>query len=201
MRLFLKSRDVSTLALAVAATILLVWWPGSAALADASPMGAPAAIAVLVGALVPSIAARGCSRRDDHLEACTTRPVVLYDVLLILATMASCLVPILLLTQLGLAQEGVRAARSLVTSTGILLATGAVGNWTLASITPLTYLVLVLVAGRGPDDAHPAPWAWIAAPAGDPQALALAVASVVVGLAMMSRVRPTVSMQPGTDES
>lgn len=189
MIFYLKTRAVPVVASAVAATLALLCWPGSALAADVSPMGASAALAVMFALVVPTTVSWACSRSDPLLERCGVRPIAVLDCGLVLLASLGTAAILIGMTQFGLAVEGARAARALIVFTGLVLIAEPVLDWSSATLAPATYLALVLAAGRGSDIQHPAPWAFVAAAASDSTAWAVSVGLLVIGIAAYSAAR------------
>jgi len=129
------------------------------------------------------------ARSDRLLETASTRPIAVLDISLVLGAGLGVAAADVVLHAAGIAPAGSIAARASVTFIGFILASVPFIGWRHASTVPAIYFVAVVVAGRGADVAHPAPWAWIASPDSDDWAMIAAAATLLIGTAIYLRSR------------
>lgn len=183
MRLYLRVRAMRHVGMVALATLLFLAWPGSSLNATPSPTGATMMLGVFVALAVPVVVGWACGRGDERLELSAVRPVRRSDVVYAVGV---CTVVALLAASLhtiGLADAGLAAARATFAFLGLLLLAAAWRGWRLAPIVPALFLLAVAVFGRGADNIHAAPWAFIAASDTDLASWGVAVSAVVAGVA------------------
>jgi hypothetical protein len=187
--LWLKARAVPAVIATAAASLLVLILPFSTLSGTPSPAGATVALAVLLGLAMPVVLGWGMARSDRLLETASTRPIAVLDISLVLGAGLGVAVADVVLRVAGIAPAGSIAGRATATFIGFVLASVPVIGWRNASTVPVIYFVAVVVAGRGTDVAHPAPWAWIASPDGDVWAMTAAVVTLLVGTVIYLRTR------------
>jgi hypothetical protein len=121
------------------------------------------------------------------MERWSVRPIVTLDFALIVGAGTLLAAIEATLWWAGLAPAGLLAARATLTYFGLLLAAMPAVGAANASIAPATYVIAVVVVGRGSDVDHPAPWAWVAAIDGEPLALIAAVGTFALGALLYAR--------------
>lgn len=189
MSLWAKVRGVPVVGTATILTILALVLPFSTAAATPSPAGATLAAACLLALAVPVAVGWGCARGDALLEAVSTQPVHILDLILAVAAVGLTAGMAVLLERVEVAPAGAIAARAELVYLGLLLLAMPLG-WRNATLAPAVYLLAVAVIGGGADIVHPASWAWIAAPEQDETSWLLTGAVVGIGIVAYLFVRP-----------
>lgn len=192
MSLWAKVRGVPVVGTATILTILALVLPFSTAAATPSPAGATLAAACLLALAVPVAVGWGCARGDALLEAVSTKPVHILDLILAVAAVGLTAGMAVLLERVEVAPAGAIAARAELVYLGLLLLATPLG-WRNATLAPAVYLLAVAVIGGGADIVHPASWAWIAAPEQDETSWLLTGAVVGIGIVAYLIVRPRLS--------
>jgi hypothetical protein len=146
---------------------------------------------LVVGLIVPVVAAWGCGRGDQLLEWVSVRRIRIDDLLLVTGAVGAICVLAVALSTAGLAPAGRVAARSAIVFLGLSLAAQPIGGWRLSAVAPATYLLAVAIVGRGEDVNHPAAWAWVAAPDSEPSTWVLTAAVLLVGTILYLVIPPT----------
>lgn len=189
MTLWLKARAVPTVAATFAGSLVVLLLPFTTLSATPSPGGATIGLAILLALAMPVVLGWGMARSDRDLELLGTRPVALLDFALVLAAgVGVAAIDVLLRATLAV-PAGLIAGRATATYVGLLLAAVPAVGWRDASTLPVCYFVAVAIAGRGTDSAHPAMWAWIAAPEEEPMAITFALLTLIGGAATYLRYR------------
>lgn len=166
MTFWATARALRLVALACLASLLALTLPAAALTATPSPGGATIAVAAILALTLPVLAGWSVDRGDPDLERRSLRPIASLDLALVLVPMALLILSEVTLATVGLAPAGAIAATATATYVGMLLAAVPFLGWRNASVVPVTYLIAVIIAGRGADADHPAAWAWIAMPDG-----------------------------------
>ncbi len=166
MNLWLKARALRAVAVTALLSVLLVTLPATGLTATPSPGGATVAIAIALSLGLPVAIGWAMARGDEVAERISNRCVAVLDFGAVVGVTASTAIAEAGLGLAGLSGSGVVAATALLTFTGLLLLAQPFVGWRLAGAAPTVYFVAVVIAGRGDDAANPAPWAWVAAPAG-----------------------------------
>ena len=182
MRYWRQVRQLRAIVAVSAVTVLALLFPVTVLTATPSPGGATVGLAALLALGLPVLMGWGVSRGDPDLEQRSLRPVALLDLGLILLVGAGASVVEFTLWVGGAAPAGLIAARATLTYIGLMLAAVPRTGYGNASLLPVVYFMAVVIVGGGGDVAHPALWAWIAAPDEDPVALVLALTSLTVGV-------------------
>lgn len=181
MRLWLRARGARQTTAISLGSIAVLTLPVAGMTATPSPGGATIALAVLV-ALLPVVALGwAMSRGRSHLDEVSPRPIWALDIAGVLLVLGVVILGDLGLRVGGLAAAGAIAARAVATFGGLMLGGVPVTRWSHAAVLPTLYFLSVVVAGRGADAMHPAPWAWIAAAEDDAPAAAVSLAILLAG--------------------
>jgi hypothetical protein len=186
LRLYFRTRALTVLLLVAVASIAATVLPVAELRATPSPAGATLALAVLIALALPISLAWAMTRSDSIAERISPRRTWLVDLAVVLGLSLVTLAAALGLGLLGIAPASGIAARALATFLGVTLLAYPISGWRTAALAPVVLFLLVVIAGRGTDIDHPAPWAWIAAPESD-QGSALTSAFVLalgVGVAL-----------------
>jgi hypothetical protein len=192
--LWAKVRGLPIIGAAAVVTLAALVLPVSVVAATPSPAGATLAAACLLALAVPVAVGWGCARGDALLEAVSTQPVRVLDLIFAVAAVGLTAGVAVLLERVEVAPAGAIAARAELTYLGLLLLATPLG-WRNATLAPAVYLLGVAVIGGGADIVHPASWAWIAAPQQDETSWRLTAAVLGVGLLAFLIVR----WQPSAD--
>lgn len=190
MTLWLRARSTTALALVGLASIAVIILPISEMRATPSPAGATLALAILVALLEPIALGWAMARGDQQAERISPRIIWLWDLLLVLGFGLGVALVALSLRLTGLAPAGGIAARAMATFVGVMLFAQPIRGWRTASLAPVVLFVAVVIAGRGEDIFHPAPWAWIAAPENDAGASVFSVVALALGAGIAVVRRP-----------
>ncbi len=182
MSLWFRVRGGFVISAVMVVTLLVLALPVSALAATPSPAGATLAAACFLALAVPVAVGWGCIRGDAQLELVAVQPVRHLDLALTTAAVGLTALVALTMQQTGLAPAGTVAARAELVYLGLLLVAYPFGGWRIATVVPAIYLLAVVVAGRGADIIHPAPWAWIAAQGDDTRSWVLSFAVLGAGL-------------------
>jgi hypothetical protein len=200
VNLWAKVRGVPVVGTATILTILGLVLPFSTAAATPSPAGATLAAACLLALAVPVAVGWGCARGDALLEAVSTQPVRVLDLILAVTAVGLTAGVAVLLERVEVAPAGAIAARAELVYLGLLLLGTPLG-WRNATLAPAVYLLAVAVIGGGADIVHPASWAWIAAPEQDETSWLLTTAVLGVGLLAYLTVRSRPSADGNASEA
>jgi hypothetical protein len=178
---YVRARAVRALVLVSVALLAALVLPFTELRATPSPAGATLALAVLIALAEPIVLGWAMSRGDHGAERVSPRAIWFFDLMLVLGFGLGVILVALGLRLIGIAPAGGIAARALATFLGAMLIAHTLGGWRMASVAPVVVFIAVVIAGRGVDIDHPAPWAWIAAPEGDVGASIMSVVALVVG--------------------
>jgi hypothetical protein len=182
---YLQSRAYARLLGLSLLVIAMIALPIAGLRATPSPAGATLALAVVIALIVPIALGWALSRGDQQAERVSPRPVWLLDAATVLGFG---LLPALALGALwlaGLAPAGGIAARASGAFLGAMLVIQPIAGWRRAALAPVVVFSVVVIAGRGDDIDHPAPWAWIAAMDSDPSAWLASGIVLAVGIAVL----------------
>jgi hypothetical protein len=187
VRYWRQSRQVRIVVLAIGATCLGLVLPFTVLKATPSPGGATVGLAVVLALGVPVLVGWAVSRGDRLMELWSVRPIAMLDFAMMLGAGVILVAVETALWWWGTAPAGLLAARATLTYFGLLLAAMPRLGPKLASMAPTTYVIAVVLAGRGTDVDHPAPWAWVAALDDEPIAMIAAVGAFVLGALIYAR--------------
>lgn len=191
MTLWLRARAVLALVPAAVVSLAVIVLPISETRATPSPAGATLALAIPIALIQPIALGWAMTRGDQRAERISPRRIWLWDFLLVLG-FGVCVALVALAFRLtGLAPAGAIAARAMATFLGVMLFAQSIGGWRTASLAPVALFVAIVIAGRGEDINHPAPWAWIAASEDDVGAAVLSVIVLAIGSVVAIVRRPT----------
>lgn len=182
MRYWRKAREVRTVAFAGVATVLALLLPFTVLTATPSPGGATVGLASVLALAIPVLTGWGISRGARAMEQRSVRPVAMLDLGLVLIAGIAVAASEVILRASGLSLVALIAARATVTYIGLLLVAVPLVGWGNASMAPVAYVVVVVIAGRGSDAEHPAVWAWIAGREDDAFSLIAALTTFAVGI-------------------
>lgn len=185
MTWYLRSRSYARLLGLSVVAIAILALPIAGLRATPSPAGATLAMAIVIALIVPIALGWALPRGDQPAERVSSRPVWLLDVATVLGFG---LLPALAMGGLrlaGLAPAGGIAARASATFLGAMLLIQPIAGWRRAALAPVVLFVAVVIAGRGDDIDHPAPWAWIAALDSDPSAWLASGIVLAAGVAVL----------------
>jgi hypothetical protein len=167
LTLYLRSRGLQTLVLVALGSAAAMVLPIAELRATPSPAGATVALAVLLALALPIAFGWSMMRGDSIAERTSPRSMWIADLSVVLALGVITIVFALALRIAGVAPAAGIAARALATFLGVMLIAYPITGWRTASLAPVVLFLVVVIAGRGTDIDHPAPWAWIAAPEAD----------------------------------